>query len=607
MVNHAATRLSCLMVVLLFLLGISPVLAQGSTLQVRTDRQPIHEGESFRLIFETGKEPDGSPDFSVLGEEFDLLGKRQGSSFQIVNGQRSHKTTWTVTLRARKAGTFTIPAIAFGREKSPEYVVTIHPEPSPRAQPSDKQEDDLFLEVTTAPEKIHVQSQVIYTVRFFRSVEISGASLTEPQLDASDAVIEKLGEDHTFETNRNGNHYLVVERRYALFPQRSGKMTIAPLRLEVQVGKRGLFSLFDDPLSGGGGSVKRRQSAPVELEVEPIPVAARGGAWLPAHRLQLLEKWSETPPRFQVGEAITRTLTLLADGLTSAQLPEIGMQDAMPGKHASLFKMYPDQPVLTDQRERTGIIGMRQEKLALVPSQAGTFVLPAVEVAWWNVDSQTREVARLPERTITVKESPGAARSQAVPAEPAWHTPGDSSSAHQQNPTEGASDQKQVCVAETESAGQRPESFVARETLLSGLALLLAFGWAGTVWLGVRGGAFRWPGRRSPHRVPVNVELERQRGLLKEACSRNDAVQSRAALLGWAQARWPAEGLRTLNDLQQFLQQTHKEILLQELQRLNQALFSTSASVWSGQPLWDAIVAIPPQSAPHSTEWLPSF
>ena len=80
----------------------------------------------------------------------------------------------------------------------------------------------MFLDVKATPEQPYVQSQVLYTLRLYRRVDIAQAELSEPEL--TDAVVEKLGEDSNYNTVVNGVSYLVTERKYAIFPQKSGVM-----------------------------------------------------------------------------------------------------------------------------------------------------------------------------------------------------------------------------------------------------------------------------------------------------------------------------------------------------------------------------------------------
>ena len=75
-------------------------------------------------------------------------------------------------------------------------------------------------------------------------------------------------------------------------------------------------------LSNGKPVVAR--SAEIILNVQPQPASYSGRAWLPASDLSLSESWSQDlNDEVHVGDAITRTITVEADGLTSAQLPTI--------------------------------------------------------------------------------------------------------------------------------------------------------------------------------------------------------------------------------------------------------------------------------------------
>jgi len=45
---------------------------------------------------------------------------------------------------------------------------------------------------------------------------------------------------------------------------------------------------------------------------------------------------------------------------------------------------------------------VRQEKQALLPTAPGRYELPAVEVTWWNLNTDRPETTRLPARTVEV-------------------------------------------------------------------------------------------------------------------------------------------------------------------------------------------------------------
>lgn len=517
----------------------------------------------------------------------------------------------------------------------------------------------LFLDVSSLPKKIYVQSQLIYTIQFFRSIEIVGASLTDLKTSAADAVIEKLGEDQNFETKRHGIRYLVVERRYAIFPQRSGNLTIMPVHLEARVAQ----NRHSERASVSGSShpeeiIVQRHSPAVVLKVEPIPTSFQEKLWLPARHLQVEEKWSKNPPQFQAFEAITRTLTLWANGLTAAQLPyivvpeEVGNTTFIQSEHATkkqtpFLNRYPDQPVLTDQRNRDGIIGMRVEKVMIIPSRTGTLTLPAIEIPWWNIDAQIKEIAYLPERTLVVTPASPQHRASSSTQEPATRdrplniTGQTEHSPDQKKETEGSSDVVTRKPSEQDTWASR---FMPEEMYTPILTVFFAFGWVTTAlicWLRCRANPRQQPSNRfpwthwfsfygigkprhEPHDHEVQTEPDKLLKLLKRACFQNNPSKCRTILLTWAQARWPEKALRNLNDFQHFLTSQHDEActryfssslhkageqrdqssrrimeehleiatLSQEIVQLNQALFSSILRPWSGKALWKSISAL---------------
>src|SRR5690606_29255583 len=141
-----------------------------------------------------------------------------------------------LTLFPKQSGALTIPAIAFGKDQSPELRIQVNPARGGGA--ASRVGEDIFIEVEASPKKPYVQQQVSYTVRLYLSVSTSNASLSEPQPSHSDTVIRQIGEDNRYDTTREGRHYTVYERRYTVFPQAAGELVLQPVRFDGVVQTR---------------------------------------------------------------------------------------------------------------------------------------------------------------------------------------------------------------------------------------------------------------------------------------------------------------------------------------------------------------------------------
>lgn len=546
--------------VLLILLVVVSTTPAVAALQASVDRNPVNVNESFTLTLQSDDNLNGTPDLSALQQDFEVINQGKSSSFQFINGTTSRSIEWSITLMPKHSGQVRIPPISIGNQQSAPITLTVNT--ATAAGPGPTTQGDLFLEVTATPHEVYVQQQVLYTVRLFHAVNLgNNATLTEPKLAGDDAIVEKLGDDKNYQTTRNGMRYAVVERRYAIYPQHSGPITIPPLAFEGDVVQPSANSFFNFDPFATNTQHRRAVSAPVTLTARAAPALFQDKPWLPASNLQLVEQWSPDPPHFTVGQPITRTVAVMADGLTAAQLPplERGIPDGL--------KQYPDQPSLKDTKARDGITGIRSEKIALIPMHPGTITLPAITLPWWNTATNEAEVARLPARTVTVApatDSPAAA-----------------------NPPAPASETKQL-LAPPPSEAAAPHNAAAGSVAAAGtefwpwLALLLGLGWLGTAL------AWWWQARHSAQtstRVQGGNESLRQREkAIKRHCLDNDASGCSRALLAWAHQRWPEHPPVSLTALAQRCSPS----LAKELRALDRARYASLSAEWQGQPLWQA-------------------
>ncbi|MDP3528437.1 BatD family protein [Methylicorpusculum sp.] len=513
-------------------------------IEVSVDRNPVTLNESFQLLFTANESPDGRPDFSPLETDFEILGQSQSSSTSIINGQFSKKIQWKVDVIAKSSGDLVIPAISFGNDKTGPFPLTVNDKTIVRSVPGD---DEIFLEVEATPEKPYVQSQVLYTLRFFRRVDIAQARLNEPEMD--DAVIEKMGEDSNYSTQINGVDYTVTERRYAIFTQKSGIVTIKPLTLDAEVlvtGRPRFNGFFSRQMT----KTKRVSSKAVTLDVQPLPQNFKAQHWLPAEAVSLSQSWSGDISQMKVGEPVTRTLTLLVKGAAVGQLPELN--NAIDQENV---KTYPDQPVLREEKKPEGMMAFREEKIAFIPSKEGTFELPAIDIPWFNVITGKLEVAKIPAAVINVLSASGS-QTQDVPS----GTEAIANSIEPLNPAQAPS--------------------VVQSPYWMWLAVFFGLAWLTTLgYLLIK---------RKP--VPADSLLEADAKtasereslkVLKKACAENDPQAAKEALLVWGRIKFQVS---SLGQLASFCDARLRD----EIDTLNRCLYGKEEVIWVGKRLFQA-------------------
>ncbi len=534
---------------ILFCFLLIHLSAQAATITAQVDRNPVQVNESFTLTFSANSSVDDDPDFSPLEKDFDILSRSSGSNIRIINGNYSRSTQWTLTVIPKREGALTIPAISFGKDQS--SAISIHVKAVDNtATPAGA---DVFLEMEASRKQSWVQAQIIITVRLLSALNISQFGLSPLKISDLDTVVEQLGKDKQYQTHHNNRAYLVVERKYALFPQKAGQLHIPVQTGEVEIASRRRSSFFD-PLPSRGKN-KRVRSPALDITVTPIPASFKNRQWLAASKLQLREEWSPNPPIFKVGEPVTRSISLIAEGVPAAQLPEL-QKYSLPG-----IKLYPDQPNLNDAKQSDGIIGRRVEKVALMPTKPGDIRLPEIKIPWWNTETEKLEYARIPSRTVKIL--PGVINNNTaltnIPAMPQTTTP--------TNITVG------------EIINGKKTAF----TCWPWLSLVLASGWLLTLLLW-----FKQHRKQRREKTGIQKKAEASDKQLQKnvihACKDNDPHVCKTALIEWGRRQFSDANINTLGDI---VEQSH-ELLRSEIIKLNRALYSQKSEPWNAQPLLEA-------------------
>ncbi|TEA59339.1 BatD family protein [Pseudomonas sp. CH235] len=525
------TRFTALLLPLL----ICTATAQAAELTASVDRSRLNSGETVELTLESNDVTQfGKPDLSPLEPLFEVRGTRQVNQLNTLNGDNRATTRWIITLLPKQNGSVEIPPLKLGDVESQPITVQVI-ESDTREESSAR--EPVFIEASLDQTSVYVQAQAILTLRIYHSVSLYDDSSLTP-LQIADARIEQLGDMRTYEKDINGVRHGVIEMRYAIYPQHSGLLSIAPQTFSATL----VDTQPSQDASAQGpkpGKLMRVSSSATSLTVKPKPMTYPSDApWLPARSLSLSESWNPEPEHTQVGDSLTRSLTLKVEGLASSQLP------ALPATEANGLRRYPDQPVLNNQSSDRGLIGSREEREALVPSRSGSIELPTVDVVWWNTFEDHLEHTSLPARTLQVANNP----SLQVDTPPGNALP--------------------LSAADSEALWWwKLSTFVFACTTLLGFGLWWRARWQPAILRAAQTGP-------SPRTLLDDI---------KRASQANDPHATRQALDAWARQQ-----PETLADMAaRFVP------LSDALDGLNGALYSETGQHWQGEDLWRAIRTIP--------------
>lgn len=502
------------------------------------DRNSMHMGETVTLNVEvSGDSGAKQPDFSVLQNDFELLGTQSQTSMSILNGESNSKLLWAVGLQPKHAGALTIPSFAVGSAKTQALSLNVRPA---QAGAVGKAGDDVFVDVDATPRSPYVQQEVRLTVKLFYALNLTDGNLDDPKVEG--LVVRKLGQDSNYTAEVDHRRYRVVERHYAISAENSGALEIPPIGFRGHAfGPGDLNSFF----SRGQGITA--QSEPITLDVRARPPESGTDVWLPAQSLTLSAEGVDATSSVRVGEPLTLTLRIKAQGLGFEQLPELKLPKIEGAD------VYPDKETTQNRDDGSWQYGTRERKFAIVPSRAGTLDIPALSIAWWDTAHDRAAVGEVPALKVPVE--PAQASGAPEPARPLALQPS-------QAPAAAPALAPITATSDLELRQWRLIAFVA-------IGLWLASVAAGIGWL--------WHRRRTRLRALALREQPPPRAAggneFRAACTRGDLPAAARALLAWARRERPA--LRNLGELARAVSEADQSAVLAELER---ALYAGGAS-----------------------------
>ena len=482
-------------------------------LSARLSSPQVDETQTLELTIRSdSRDAQGAPDWSGLAEDFEVLTTRTSSQYRIINGNVQAWTEWIIALRPLRIGTLTIPALSYRGEQTQPLELRVVPlDPEVKRQMGNR----VFFETSTEPESPYVQAQLIFTRRLLYTdgTQIYGEMPDTPKVE--NAVVISLGNATSSQVERDNQRYGMIEQRYALFPERSGELTIPGATVSGSVRMN-----VNGRLRRNGVRVI---AEPVTLDVKPIPDSyPKNVPWLPATRVDLLEAWDTSPPVFALGEPLSQTLIVRADAATGSIIPPLDY--SIPDSH---FRSYPEQPELVDNQRADGLVGTRTRTWSLIPTTAGQVTLPLVELTWFDTQRNQVRVSRLPSRKVDIQGDPTAMTNPDTPAS--------------NEAIAEASPEQSVSAAERGVFGNAA-------TLLIGLLLGLAL-WLLYPRLSHR---FNWP--KLEWRMPGSNRREAC-ARLRDSIQNDDApvirvhLQNLLKILDQQQVPWPKNELAKMQEL----------------------------------------------------------
>ncbi|CAH1607461.1 BatD family protein [Vibrio sp. MMG022] len=369
------------------------VFAQSLQASVNKTQVAKNEVINLRIMADTELGSDAI-DFDALKQDFFLGQPRYGRSSNNINGHKTVRTEWSISIAPMKEGVVTIPSFSADGMKT---------EPIKLRVTKDKGEpnlDDLFsFNMSVDSHTLYPQQSA--TLRMQLAIKVDPRRLDNPQVvppSIDGMKIEPASDMKQAQRIIDGLEVTVVEQAFRITAEQPGTYTLNGPKLTGSY-------IYGDSLTGSTKIMPiNTKTEQMPITVKPIPKDFKGN-WLPASALELTQSWQDEQGNplsanavstVKQGSSITRTIRIRASGTQAEYLPRIGIV------YPSTLRVYPEQPQFETARDGTVTMTMKQ---VLIPTEAGDLTLPGYKLNWWDSNRDQARESKIAELNLKVEKS----------------------------------------------------------------------------------------------------------------------------------------------------------------------------------------------------------
>ncbi|MDC5812278.1 BatD family protein [Vibrio europaeus] len=374
---------------------VSP-LALATNVLATVSKNKVVKNEVFQLRIVVDKKVSSDAlDFRSLEQDFYLGRPSFGSSVNIINGDRSTRSEWNITLAPQRLGVATIPAFTLDGASSKPIKIQVSVDSN-----EPKISDLIEVQSQLSKSQLYPNESAILTTRLI--VKADPRRLQNPNVippKAQGISLVALGEPKQYQSVLDGVEVTVLDQSYRVTADAAGEFTLSGIGFKGSV-------VYGDDRTGTTKLVSANTPAKqFTIKVKPIPADYKG-KWLPAASLLLSQQWQDsngeqidasTAHSTRVGESITREINLDIQGLAAERFPEIKIS------YPSSVRVYQEKPKFSELANGVTRMTIKQ---VIIAEQKGEVKLNDIKLNWWNSSDSSAQESVLSGLSLDVSPAP---------------------------------------------------------------------------------------------------------------------------------------------------------------------------------------------------------
>jgi hypothetical protein len=389
--------------VAIFFLLCSTIIAQVQ-FEARVSKTTLGLNERLRVDFMMNVDGDHFVQPSFDGFRI-VAGPSQQISQSWINGRSSFEKAYSYFLTPNQRGTFVIKSASIDYngqiyKTDPIKIVVTAPQEQPR-EPGDTQiadDENLYLiaEVSKDNPYVNEPTTIVYKL-YFANIGIANfRDLGKPKYNdfwSQNIEIKQLvAEQGLF---KGQNYRYVILKKVVLYPQKSGKLKIEPLSLEIDV------QLPTNQRDAFGRMVLEETSRRVSAGSKTISVKALPEAGKPDNFSGAVGNFDfkVTPSKNNLknGESLDLVVSVTGKGnLKLFSLPKPVVPNAL-----EMYDAVHSEDISTPL---SGMVGKSSDSYTIIPQYKGNYPVKPMQFSYFDLNSKSYKTITSPEIMVNVLE-----------------------------------------------------------------------------------------------------------------------------------------------------------------------------------------------------------
>lgn len=380
---------------------ITPAMAQVTA---TVSQNPVYVGHPFTFqVSVNAALPASDFDSSKLMQPHVIVGQTSTSrQLSDINGKTTRQTQWVTTLLVQRTGDYIIPALTIAGNKT--QPIKLH---AINATNQHLIQQQVHVETKLAQTRGWVGQSILYTAKILVASNLDNANFKGPHSQGASFI--QVGQDQQKSEIINGKRYQTLTRHWLITPQKTGLLTVQGPRLTGSIGVPDpVFGMTEQPIDVQGNTLK--------IHIMPKPAGFKT-PWLAANHITISDSITPKTQHYKAGEAITRTITITAEGAGLSQLPPLKIN------YPDQLRVYPDKPKAHLFIKDGKIYAQKVYSFAMIPMHAGNISIPGKTITWWNIGDEVTQYSKIPALNLSIIANSNSTVSASHPTQPTIKLP----------------------------------------------------------------------------------------------------------------------------------------------------------------------------------------